>query len=186
MTRKIGVICATPRPFGVSRTYADLLVEQLSKLNDVEIIRWDMCQHKVMGCIGCERCREAYTCIIHDDMDSFDELIDTCDELHLVCPVYYAAVPSQFKGVLDRLQPYWERRIGPNKLAEPATGRRAKRSDSEIRPVELYVIGAGGDPYGFEPLVVSVKSALGSAGFKLGEVHDLVGWGQQQKEAFRA
>ncbi len=186
MVHKIGVITATPRPFGVSRRYADALEKELISHEDVEIIRWDMCQHKVMGCIGCERCRENYACIIHDDMDSFNELVDTCDELHIVCPVYYASAPSQFKSVLDRLQPYWERRIGPHKLTEPTHGCPAKRSDIAIRPVELYVIGAGGDPYGFEPLVISVKSALGSAGFRLTEVHDLVGWGQEQKEAFRA
>ena len=46
----------------------------------------------------------------------------------------------------------------------------------------LHVIGAGGDPFGYEPLLTIVKSAFGSAGFFLADVVDRIGWGQGFEE----
>lgn len=114
-------------------------------------------------------------CVIRDDMQKLYTMLDAADEVHLVCPVYFAGPPGQFKCVLDRLQPYWELRRGPN--AQPGA------ADAPKRPVTLHVIGAGGDPFGFAPLETIVRSAFGAAGFRVVEVVDRVGWGQPESES---
>ena len=43
------------------------------------------------------------------------------------------------------------------------------------RPATLHVIGEGGDPHGFDPLVGEAKSALACAGFRLERVLNWVG-----------
>ncbi len=43
------------------------------------------------------------------------------------------------------------------------------------RPLTLHVLGEGGDPHGFDPLVSEVKSSLACAGFRLERVLDWVG-----------
>ena len=82
------------------------------------------------------------------------EVLDDADELTIVSPVYFASAPATLKAFLDRLQPYFwtDARHG------------------ELRPATLHVIGEGHDPFGFEPLVVTVKSAAFTAGFKLERV----------------
>lgn len=114
-------------------------------------------------------------CIIRDDMQKLYTMLDAAEEVHVVCPVYFAGPPGQFKCVLDRLQPYWELRRGPHALPGAA--------DAPKRPVTLHIIGAGGDPFGFAPLETVVRSSFGAAGFRVSEVIDRVGWGQPESES---
>lgn len=129
----------------------------------------------VGGCTGCDACRDNIAklaelgeeaidddfapCVIDDDMQEIYELIDSADEITVVSPVYFAGPPSQLKALLDRLQPYYW------------TNARVE----EKRPAVLHVVGEGGDPHGFDPLVGCVRSAAAVAGFRLERVLDWVG-----------
>ncbi len=100
-----------------------------------------------------------HQCFMQDDMRIVREHVDAADELIVVCPVYFAGAPSQFKALLDRMQPYFWSDL------------RKKGS----RPMLLHIVGEGNDPFGFEPLVGSIRSALSVAGFALDTVYDWVG-----------
>lgn len=100
-----------------------------------------------------------HRCVIDDDMNEVRKHLDAADELIVVCPVYFAGAPAQMKALLDRLQPYYftDLRTYPK------------------RPAVIHVVGAGGDPHGFEPLIGTVRSALSVAGFSVELVLDWVG-----------
>ena len=169
------VICGSPRSIGVSNEYSTALAAQFESQGK-QVRRWNVADHAVSGCIGCEACRgDAHECAQSDDMGELYELLDGSSALHVVSPVYFSGPPSQFKAVLDRLQPYWECRRGPN--AVPGAAQAPKR------PAELHVIGQGGDPFGFSSLETCVRSALGAAGWNVLAVHNHIGW-EQQKERF--
>ena len=169
------IVCGSPRRRGVSMRYADDLQERLSAAGKV-VRRWNVADHRVGGCIGCEGCRRAgHACVIRDDMDGLRPLLDAAERVHVVAPVYFSGPTSQFKAVLDRLQPYWEKRRGPN--------RDAGAADAPKRPVALHVIGSGGDPYGYGALESCVRSAFGAAGWRVAEVVDRIGWGQPEAES---
>ena len=91
-------------------------------------------------------------------MDDVYPLLEDADELIVVAPVYFAGPSSQLKCMLDRFQPYFWTRT------------RARK-----RPCTLHVVGEGGDPHGFDPLVGCVRSAAAVAGFRLERVLDWVG-----------
>ena len=141
------VLCGSPRKNGVSSRYAAQLTAEL-EAKGVVIEHWNVADHAVSGCIGCEGCRRALQCVecsghlthcvIRDDMDGLYALLDGAAAVHVVAPVYFSGPTAQFKAVLDRLQPYWEKRRGPN--------RQPGAADAPKRPVTLYVIGSGGDP----------------------------------------
>ena len=78
-----------------------------------------------------------HQCVIDDDMFEVRKHLDAADELIVVSPVYFAGAPAQLKALLDRMQPYFH-----------STVRRGEK-----RPLVLHVVGEGGDPHGFEPLV---------------------------------
>lgn len=186
--RNILIVTGSPRRRGVSARYADELAASLGGM-DTRIAHWRMAESSVAGCNGCEACRRSAGrragasadasvhpyCVIRDDMQKFYTMLDAADEVHVVCPVYFSGVPGQFKCVLDRMQPYWEMRCGPN--AAPGA------ADASKRPVILHVMGAGGDPFGFGPLETIVRSAFGAAGFRIADVIDRVGWGQPESES---
>lgn len=161
------VICGSPRAAGRSRALAEAVGETYALAGDA-VNHVNLSDVRIAPCTGCERCAvsertpgiDDLYCIIADDMMTVRELMNASDELTVVCPVYFSGAPSQFKAFLDRLQPYYY----------SSKWRAAKK-----RPAHLFVVGEGGDPHGFAPLVGEVRSALSVAGFRLDAVHDWVG-----------
>ena len=176
------IIVGSPRPNGRSAALADLLFEAcIAECPDDEVALAPVSTLSIAPCEGCDACRELeerrgrtiegapagdgaddgdpIRCIIDDDMAEIYPLIDAADELVVVSPVYFAGAPAQLKALLDRLQPYFW------------TDERHR----EKRPATLHVVGEGGDPHGFEPLVGVVRSSLSCAGFALERVLDWVG-----------
>ena len=179
------LICGAARLRGVSARYSDDLARRL-RAEGVCVTTWHTAAHDVADCVGCAACRpragEEFApgtlrkeCVIDDDMRALYGLLDEADEVHLVCPVYFGGPTGRFKCVLDRLQPYWEWRIGP--------GARLDRAREVKRPAYLHVIGAGGDPFGHDALTAIVRSAFGSSGFFVADVIDRIGWGQPREES---
>lgn len=129
-------------------------LEHQSTANDVQI--FTCADLRVHGCIGCDRCKEDFTCIYQDDHQALEEALAKADALLVISPIYFAGVPSQFKAALDRFQPYyWKRqRLLARDLPLP-----------EKRPLYLAVVGEGGDPFGVEPAFASIASPLALADF---------------------
>ncbi len=194
------IIVGSPRTEGKSAMLAELLFEAcIEECPEDEVFLAPVSTLDISGCVACDWCRrhaegslspdeqvelenaEAEVvaaaskgkgsasgaaegekhhrhCVKRDDMDDVYPLLDDADELIVVSPVYFAGVPSQLKALLDRFQPYFW------------TKTRARK-----RPATLHVVGEGGDPHGFDPLVGSVRSACAVAGFRLERVLDWVG-----------
>lgn len=181
------IVVGSPRPDGRSASLADELFNAcIEECPDDGVSIVSVASIEVGPCRGCDACRAAteapselpadddtlavasqvahsdalaHRCVIHDDMTEVRKHLDAADELIVVSPVYFASVPAQFKALLDRLQPYFW-----SNLREGAK-----------RPCVLHVVGEGGDPHGFEPLVGTVRSALACAGFEVELVLDWVG-----------
>ena len=160
------IICGSPRARGRSAALAEAIrgaCEDACPDDEVTLVM--LSDVHIAPCTGCNVCerktpgRDELYCIIADDMVRVRSLLNACDRLSVVSPVYFAGVPSRLKSFLDRLQPYFW------------TNRRF----NEKRPADLYVVGEGGDPHGFGPLVGTVRSALSVAGFDVQTVHDWVG-----------
>lgn len=180
------ILAGSPRSNGRTAALADELfnacIEECPE-DGVSIVAVSSVQ--VGGCIGCNACKcegeppapledgdplspcaeicnstaPLHQCVIADDMAEVRKHLDAADELVVVCPVYFAGAPAQFKALLDRLQPYFWSDV-----------RRG-----ELRPCVLHLVGEGHDPYGFEPLIQTLSSAVYVAGFHLELVLDWVG-----------
>ncbi|MEA5020169.1 MAG: NAD(P)H-dependent oxidoreductase [Gordonibacter sp.] len=175
------IIVGSPRVDGRSAHLADMLFETcIEECPQDELALAPVSTLDIFPCQGCDACRSlmegvasdgtddeadgegqvvSQRCVIQDDMAEVYELIENADELIVVSPVYFAGPPSQLTALLDRLQPYFW-----------TDARKAPK-----RPATLHVVGEGGDPHGFEPLIGIVRSALSCAGFSLNRVLDWVG-----------
>ena len=167
MSKKL-IVCASPRIKGRSNHIAASLFERL-RGKGVEVELFSLAEHPVAPCTACDACENSYTCIIKDDMRALYPILDTIDELIVVSPVYFSGPPAQFKALLDRLQPYYWK----------ARAMRRRGAQIAKRPITLYVVGQGGDPHGFEPLIGCVRSATALAGFSLERVCNCVGLSDQ-------
>lgn len=186
------ILVGSPRSNGRSAHLAEMLFEaNIDECPEDELFLVPVSESDVAPCIGCGACREKtpvtfkgdggaettelrHRCVFDDDMQAIYDLLDDADELIVVSPVYFSGAPAPMKCVLDRMQPYfWVNQFGRDPSLSPdfadAAGTRLKR------PATLHVIGEGGDPHGFAPLVSEVKSALACAGFRLERVLSWVG-----------
>lgn len=174
------ILCGSPRVDGRSAALAEEIFEAcIAECPEDEAKIITVATTPVSGCVGCDACATAgewmisadqldqfknldeyeSPCAIKDGMADVYRALDVSDELIVVCPVYFAGAPSQFKALLDRLQPYfWT-----------AARQQPKR------PAVLHVVGEGGDPHGYDPLVGSLQSALACAGYELQCIMDWVG-----------
>ena len=108
----IVVIQASPRPNGVSSHVASLLQEHLeAKMPTGGIRYFDVSEFCIKGCNGCDYCKTNADCIIQDEMTDLIGQLLAADAVFVVSPVYFSGAPSQFKAVLDRLQPLFWRRL---------------------------------------------------------------------------
>ena len=174
------IIVGSPRSNGRSAHLAEMLFEaNIDERPQDELFLVPVSEIEVGPCIGCGACKKQsavifkdddgnevselrYRCIFDDDMQTLYDLLDEADTLTIVTPVYFSGAPAPMKCVLDRLQPYFWPYL--------ANGPRLPK-----RPLELHVIGEGGDPHGFDPLIGEVRSATLLAGFEIVRIYNWVG-----------
>lgn len=181
------IVVGSPRVHGRSAALAEELFEAcIEECPEDEVSLASVSTLEIQPCQGCDACKALDSdtalagglsldaakekpaeekhafgapCAIHDDMAEVRELLDEADELIVVSPVYFSGAPAQMKALLDRLQPYfWTR----EKLTEK-------------RPATLHIVGEGGDPHGYAPLIGVMCSAFSCAGFTFERVLDWVG-----------
>ncbi len=184
---KVLIISGSPRK-RTCTTLIHLIEEGLLEARDetgtplAEIHEFFLAEKTINPCLACGICSQTGTCVflskpeayakVANDKDRFKaddypeliRLMEECDVLILVSPLYFAGPPAQLKALFDRCQPYWARRYVLKQ--EPLPKRRAL----------LFFVGEGGDPHGFDPLVITAKSALQVAGFTVDKVNNYVGF----------
>ena len=155
----VALIEGSPRHGGNTTQLASLLAERLCK-SGAKAARFSVAEQLFAPCTGCNACLETGECILHEEHDAMPVLykvLDSCDALLWVTPVYFAGVPAQFKGLIDRLQIYYGRRLLHGKPTMPR------------RPAAAVILGAGGDPFGVGGVISTLRSASQMAEFALAD-----------------
>ena len=149
----ITIISGSPREGSKSLEFAGELFEktiQENPENEVSLI--SIADMEINGCCGCDACKDAFECVIDDEVSDIVDYVRSADELIVVTPIYMAGVPSQLKALLDRFQPmFWE----------------GVRHCEKLKPAHLHLFGEGHDPYGTQGAELTLKSALHVAGFEV-------------------
>ncbi len=100
---KLLAIAGSPRKHGNSNSLMRIAVEgAVERGAEAEVVyAKDL---DIAGCRGCDGCRKTpdATCVQDDDMQRVYPLVRECDALLLASPVYFYALSSQIKQVLDR------------------------------------------------------------------------------------
>ncbi|WP_041225197.1 flavodoxin family protein [Cryptobacterium curtum] len=165
------VMCGSPAD-GICRRAAQTALHLLAEQHPTDEVKLiDVAALNMSWCVGCNRCKDLGRCFMRDDMDEVIATLSRASSLSVVAPVYFAGPSAPYKALLDRLQPlFWNRM------------HNAGKTDVR-RSARLLVVGQGGDPHGFDPLVVCTRSALAVAGFLLDVVEACIG--QDAEEILR-
>lgn len=103
MSKNIVVITGSPRKNGNSFAMTDAFIKQ-AQANGHNVTRFDAAMKKVGGCHACETCfKTGKACSFDDDFNTIAPAIEKADVVVFTMPVYWYTMPSQIKGVIDRL-----------------------------------------------------------------------------------
>ena len=141
---KVCILYGSPHP---NRITGRLLKEYLAHLPaDAEITRFDAYRMPVHPCMGCGGCKKN-GCCVYRDMDLVFKAVEECDLLVIAAPVYYLSVPAPLKAIIDRFQPYFERRFALGQKPPIQKQRKA-----------VFLLAYGNERYGgAEPLVTALR-----------------------------
>lgn len=103
MSKKIVVITGSPRKDGNSFAMTDAFIAAAQAAGHT-VERFDAAFMKIGGCHACETCfKTGKACSFDDDFNIIAASILTADAVVFTMPVYWYSIPSQIKGVIDRI-----------------------------------------------------------------------------------
>lgn len=103
MSKKIVVITGSPRKNGNSFAMTDAFIKA-AEAKGHTVTRFDAAMMKIGGCRACETCfKSGKACSFDDDFNTIAPAILDADAVVFTMPVYWYSIPSQIKGVIDRL-----------------------------------------------------------------------------------
>lgn len=143
-------VFSSPRKDGCSSTLHGAFLEELCAFPVDRVHVYDLA---IKPCIACGQCREEFFCPLKDDMEMMYRLIDECSFLSISTPLFFSAPPSPLKALIDRCQPFWERR---RRKEMPAQGKKS------------FLIAVGGGEYAqmFDPMKRIMRHFFHSCGFE--------------------
>lgn len=100
---KITVITGSPRRKGNSFAMTQAFIDEAVKCGHI-VERFDAAFMKIGGCHACQTCfKTGKACSFDDDFNTIAPSILDADAIVLTMPTYWYSIPSQIKGVIDRL-----------------------------------------------------------------------------------
>lgn len=103
MSKKIVVVTGSPRKNGNSFAMTDAFI-QAAQAKGHTVTRFDAAMMKIGGCRACETCyKTGKACSFDDDFNTIAPAILEADAVVFTMPVYWYSIPTQIKGVIDRM-----------------------------------------------------------------------------------
>lgn len=100
---KIVVITGSPRRKGNSFAMTNAFVKAAEAKGN-SVTRFDAAFMKIGGCHACMTCfKTGKACSFDDDFNQIAEAVLKADAVVYTMPVYWYSIPSQIKGVIDRI-----------------------------------------------------------------------------------
>ncbi|MDR1777526.1 MAG: NAD(P)H-dependent oxidoreductase [Desulfovibrio sp.] len=107
------IVQCSPRADGVSDAVAGLFAEGAAQAG-ANILRLPLRQYRVRPCSGCRACLPPpHRCVLARGRDQAEEifaLLLRARVIFVAAPIYFYALPSHFKALVDRSQRFWAAR----------------------------------------------------------------------------
>ena len=100
---KIVTLLGSPRKRGNTATILGMFEGLVAARH--EVVRIDICDHRVQGCLGCDRCQKVLHepgCAQKDDAPAILARLMAADAIVYASPVYCWCFTAQMKALLDR------------------------------------------------------------------------------------
>lgn len=106
MSRKILILCSSPRKHGNTNTVADLVAQGAkaagAEVKSINVANLKLKAHGCIACMGCQRSKK-FACVIKDDASKVVQKMLKHDVVVFATPTYFFGPNAQAKVVMDRM-----------------------------------------------------------------------------------
>lgn len=125
--KQILVIHGSHRRTSLTKSYVETLLNGLPSQQPVQV--FSVCDVQMAHCTACLACEKTGECVLTDDLGAFYAMIEAADILLIDAPVYFNHLPSRLKQLIDRLEPFFNRKM---------------RLGQTLRPKQLFMVFTSG------------------------------------------
>jgi multimeric flavodoxin WrbA len=137
---KVLLINGSPRPAGCTFTALSEVAGVLNRF-DIDTEIHQLGTSPILGCLGCNRCRETGKCVFDgDDCNLVAEKITAADGLVVGSPVYFASANGALCALLDRVFASGSRGFAHKPAAAVVSARRGGASATFDRLNKYFTI----------------------------------------------
>ena len=97
---KVVLITGSPRTGGNTNTLASKFTAA-AKEAGIEVVKFDAVGLNMRGCYACNGCFQRGACVVEPKFNEIADAILDADGVVFAFPIYWFAVPAQFKAVWD-------------------------------------------------------------------------------------
>jgi multimeric flavodoxin WrbA len=107
MAKEILVLTGSPRRGGNSDRLAEAFIKGAESAGH-SVHKFEAAYKNIHGCRACEMCWSTGSdpCVVKDDFYQLVPLIESCDAVIFVSPIYFWGFTAQLKAAWDRFYPY--------------------------------------------------------------------------------
>jgi len=104
--KKILVLTGSPRKNGNTDKMADAFEKGAREVGH-ETVRFEAGKKNIKGCLGCNGCwSNGHACCHKDDFWELEPLLESCDAVAIISPLYWLGFTAQLKAPIDKLYAY--------------------------------------------------------------------------------
>ncbi len=107
----------------------------LKEIKEKDDILISLAELNIKNCLGCNACQsnESNKCVLNDDMYKIYDLIEKCDKIIIMSPVYMNFITGILKNVIDRFNPYCaSEKLKGKKLFLLVVGQMSESEQQEV------------------------------------------------------
>ncbi len=137
------VLFGSPRPNGNTRFLLDRIMEKMPGSFEI-ISAYDANIH---ACTDCRYCWHQPGCSIHDEMDLVYRALNTCNQIIIASPIYFAQPTGPMMSLFSRLQTYF-------------TGQKFRNEPIEMPAKKAGILLCGGGSGGTKQTLKTIDMVL--------------------------
>ena len=107
----------------------------LKRIKNDEDVLISLDELNINNCLGCNACQnnDLNKCVLNDDMKMVYDLIEKCDKIIIMSPIYMNFITGILKNVIDRFNPYCaSEKIRNKKIMLLTVGQMSESDQQEV------------------------------------------------------
>lgn len=99
---KVILVNGSPKKEGNTGYVIEKIEDMFKENKQIDVEKFWIGNNPIMGCIGCNKCKENKRCFLDDNVNKFLEKLENADGIIFASPVHFSGIPGMLSSFMDR------------------------------------------------------------------------------------